>query len=452
MGRTARTVAEEIEAFGQQWLVTLKEADRAIEAKDFEAIRDHVTLNGVRGGGNFVNRKGYEHLRSAVNKLLTELDMTRRLSAGTMENFITKEFFDEISRLKLGKNDFSAQAIINRTKIRVESVRWDNGSYVFPVLFAPNAKNSNFRIGPARIVAKSIYLAEKREAIERERAEDNRHYGFHFLEEWERYVERYDHFITVDMKGFEDGLAWESGREVAELCLNIVRLVFGYYNTRNIKLSGGFIWDETAIKLIFQENGSAHFSASRGPWGSHLDDNWTEVFDNRVGFNSSTIVSLCALIASGERAGSPILERQRYAHQLIAEAYCEPHDHIRLIRLLSALEALAVLDKSEKRRGLALRCAQVGGWADPSAANDIYEAVMAAYAVRNKVIHGDGAPVDEINRVFYELERYLLDIVEGYLFLYVRISNAANPKHVGHLRKELNNRIGMFFWNPGLAF
>lgn len=452
MGRKTSTVVEEIEYFGEQWLLTLDEVNKAVETKNFSALRDHVTLNGIRDGGNFVNRKGFEHLRNAVDRLLAEMGMTRRLSASTMEGFITKEFFEEVSRYKLGKKNFSIPAIISRARKHVESIVWDDGSYVFPVLFAPKAKNSNFRIGPATIIAKSVYLEEKREALERERANDDRHDRLHFLEDWERYTERYDHFITVDMKGFEFELAWENGREVAEFCLNIVRLVFGYYHTRNIKLAGGFIWDETAAKLMMTDSGSAYLSTSGGPWGSHLEDSWVEIFESRVGFNSGTIASLCALIASGEQAGTPILERQRYAHQLIAEAYCEPHDHIRLVRLVSALEAIAVLEKSEKRQSLALNCAQAGGWADPGAANNIYEAVMAAYGVRNKIVHGDGAPIDEINRVFYDLEQYLLDIMEGYLFLYVRIANTANPKHVGHLRRELNRRIEMFFWDPSLAF
>lgn len=447
-----RSVVEEIEHFGEEWLLTLKEANKAIETKNFAAVRDHVVLNGIRDAGNYVNRKGYQHLRNAVDKLLTEMSMTRRLSIGTMERIITAEFFAELSRCKGSEKKFSIPAIIKRAKLRVKSIGWDDGTYVFPVLFAPKAKNSNFRIGPVKIVAKSIFLRDNREALERERVEDSKDNRPRFLNEWERYTDRYDHFITVDIKGLERDLAWERAREAAEFCLNIVRLVFGYYHTRNIKLAGGFIWDETAAKLVMAENGSAHFSASRGPWGSHLDDNWTEIFDSRVGFNSGPIASLCALMASGERAGSPILERQRYAHQLIAEAYCEPHDHIRLVRLVSALEALAVLERTDKRESLALNCAQAGGWSDPSAANNIYDAVMAAYGVRNKIVHGDGAPTDEISQVFYGLEQYILDVIEGYLFLYVRISNTANPKHVKHLRRELNSRMGMFFWDPSLAF
>ncbi|MCF1491799.1 hypothetical protein GOZ83_13675 [Agrobacterium vitis] len=451
MGLTRKTIIEEIEAFGEQWLLTLKEADKAVETKNFDAIRDHVILNGIRDGGNFVNQKGYEHLRNTVDKLLVELGMTRRLTASTMEGFISTEFFEELARLKRGKK-FSVSAIVNRAKTRVETVRWDDGSYIFPVQFAPKAKNSDFRIGPARIVAKAIYIKEKNDALERERANDSVCDRLRFLEDWEFYIDRYDHFITVEMKGFEVDLAWESAREAAEFCLNMIRLVFGYYHTRNIKLSGGYIWDQAATKLMIQENGRASFSSSSGPWGSHLDDNWTDVFTDRLGFMSGTIASLCALLASGEYAGTPILERQRYAHQLIAEAYCEPHDHIRLVRLVSALEALAMLEKTEKKQSLALSCAQAGGWADPSAANEIYEAVMAAYAVRNRIVHGDGAPAGEINRAFYGLEGYLLDIIEGYVLLYVGIWNSSNPKHVGHLRKELKRRSEMFFWSSSLAF
>lgn len=55
-----------------------------------------------------------------------------------------------------------------------------------------------------------------------------------------------------------------------------------------------------------------------------------------------------------------LLDRLRYANTLIAEAFSEPHDRIRLVRLVAALEALAVLHREDKAEGLAWRCAFAG--------------------------------------------------------------------------------------------
>ncbi|MBB3147344.1 hypothetical protein FHS21_003764 [Phyllobacterium trifolii] len=450
MSMNSTTIIREIEAFGEQWLHTLKETESAIKSKNFDMASDHVTLNGAKDRGNYVNRQGYRHLRNAVESILHDLGMTRRLSHSTMEKFVTKEFFEEISRLENGKKKFSVAAVIHRAKSHVISIKWADGSYVFPVLFAPYAKNSDFRMGPARIVSKDIFLREHERNLTKERAESKKS-SVEFLKEWDSYVERYDHFIIIEICGFELDLAWDIGREVAEFCLNLIRMVFGYYHTRHIKLSGGFIWDELATKLMISKDGNAGFSSSRGPWGSHLNDDWIDMFNNRLSPMSGTLASLCALLASGEYVGTPILERQRYAHQLIAEAYCEPHDHIRLVRLISALEAFAVIEKNDKAETLAVNCSQAGGFSQTNTAMEIHAGVMNAYKVRNKIVHGDGASPDEISGAFFGIEHHLLDIVEGYTILYVGIWNIANPKHVNHLRRELKKRITMFFWNSELA-
>ncbi|RYG97664.1 MAG: hypothetical protein EON58_09215, partial [Alphaproteobacteria bacterium] len=188
-------------------------------------------------------------------------------------------------------------------------------------------------------------------------------------------------------------------------------MTFGFQHTRNIKLAGGYIWDEESSRLRIDEYDEARFSSSSGPWGSHLGDEWMDTLNRQIGGLAWSWSSLASLIASGRHPDSPIAERQRYCHQLLSEAYCEPHDHIRLVRMVSALEAIAVLDGPEKASALAWNCAQAGGFSNFEKALDIEAAVFNAYKVRNRIVHGDGASDEEIGGAFRGLEQHILDIV-----------------------------------------
>lgn len=449
-GRANAAVAE-IEAFIEQWIATLKDVRAAIDRKDFASAPGHVSFSYIRAGGNYVNYTGHRHLRNAVESILVEEGLTRRLSALTMEKFLVEEFFAELERQKK-RRKFSVHALIARSKERLSTIRWSDGFFVFPVLFAPRATESNFHVGPARLISKKNLLEDYREMFDGEEACRSVESRRDFYGDWLSYIQRYDHFIVVELRGYEWELAWETGREIAEYVLNLVRMSFGFYHTQNIKIAGGYMWEATASKLMITHDDEAVFSSSRGPWGSHLDDSWADSLERNLGGMSGTWASLCAFMASGLHADTPVFERQRYAHQLISEAYCEPHDHIRLVRITSALEAIAIPEATDKSRSLAWNCAQAGGFSDPERALAIEAAVMRAYKVRNKIVHGDGASSEEIGGAFRELEKYLLAVIAGYTMLYVGIWNVKSPKHIGHLRAELRKRISLFYWDADLAF
>lgn len=148
---------------------------------------------------------------------------------------------------------------------------------------------------------------------------------------------------------------------------------------------------------------------------------------------------------------NPILERLTYFNRLISEAYCEPHHPIRLVRLISGLEALSMISGPDKAHNLAHRCGAAGGWGDASAYCEIYDAIRDAYRWRNAVVHGDAPSEDEVLGAFYAVEKRLLDIYLGMLALHSGIANKFSPQSVATLRREFANRIDMFFWAPSLA-
>lgn len=125
-----------------------------------------------------------------------------------------------------------------------------------------------------------------------------------------------------------------------------------------------------------------------------------EHFDQDLRSMAPLLASFVSWLASGRHLGSPTVERLRYANLLIAEAYCEPSNYLRLVRLISALEAMAVIRGMDKAHELAVRCASVGGWSECDTANEIYDAVRNAYHWRNMVVHGDAPAEADVRKAF----------------------------------------------------
>jgi hypothetical protein len=216
----------------------------------------------------------------------------------------------------------------------------------------------------------------------------------------------------------------------------------------DVRVGNGFVWETSQVRVYFDKNGAANFSLSRGPWASHLKDGWIEHFDDDVGGAASMLASLAFWMVSGNDPQSPVLERLRYANALIAEAFSEPHDRIRLVRLVSALETLAVLSSEKKSDALAWRCALAGGWADCVHAMQINDDVRYAYSVRNAVVHGDSPDEEDAISAFYRLERHLTRIYVGFLHLHAKVQQRYKPTHVRHIRHALDRHIEAFFWYP----
>jgi hypothetical protein len=136
----------------------------------------------------------------------------------------------------------------------------------------------------------------------------------------------------------------------------------------------------------------------------------------------------------------------RHANTLIAEAFSEPHDRIRLVRLVSALETLAVVSGGKKSEALAWRCAFAGGWTDCGHVLQIVDDVLSAYSVRNEVVHGDSPDNEDAVSAFYRLERHLAPVYIGFLHMHAKVQRRYRPMHVRHIRVAFDRHIEAFFW------
>ncbi|TGT44417.1 hypothetical protein [Mesorhizobium sp. M8A.F.Ca.ET.165.01.1.1] len=439
---------QQIDIYLGEWLAELPPPDAGVDwYRDFmKSERPGVFLEVAIGPTSFVNLAGNRALNRAADLLLERTGEQRRVSHRSARRALLEAHKEHIPKaLKL--NRFSEHAIVQRAIVQVERVKRASGIYVLPVVFAPMAKNTDVKFGPMQLLSAKVFKERYDEVVETAGKIEGES---RFVEGWQTYSKDYDHFILVAIDDHEYERARIVAREVAELLLNLIRLAFRFGHTDDIRIGDGFIWEKSRASVYFDTHGTPQFAHSSGPWGSILEDNWKELLDDRVGHHQAIVASLAGWMASGTDAGSPILERLRYASALIAEAYSEPHDRIRLVRLISALEALALLPREEKAHGLALHSAWAGGWGEMDIANDIYDAVRGAYLVRNQIVHGDGPPESLVMQAFHRLEKHLGRIWLGMLHIYVLIYNRDRPKHIRQLRRAFGQYIETFFWNPDM--
>lgn len=446
MGQHRKELENEVKSVLAEWQKSVLSFPRNIE-NGAEMLKFEV-IPGYSGPANYLNHQGFKHFRRAAQLVLAELQLQRRVSVSTAERHLGAAVGREIERA-FKTRTLSETAVINHAKRDLQNLQWSDGSYIFPAVFAPQAVATDFRIGCARIVSKSIFLEEKRETLAKEETERSRA-PHKTLDRWKNYIERYDHFIVIEMRGFEFKMAWAAAREAAEYVLNIFRMSFTYGATKWMKLAGESIWDETWTAIMIGANDGISYETRHGPWGSHLHDGWVQSFNETEGRYSWLFAGYLDLITGHSIPESPITRRILYASSLLAEAYCEPHDHIRLVRLISALETLAVLE-GEKSSELARRCGLAGGWASEGYRKQIETAVSRAYTRRNAIVHGDPEAMHDYQSAFLELEKNLIRIFVGFSLLYIGIHENERPRHVKELRRAIKKKIEPFFYDAATA-
>jgi hypothetical protein len=441
-GGSRVTLEGAIDEFVGEWLKTIEAFHGGRRPGRFG--RDFHMLPGTSRPNNVVNTAGLRHLEKAAELLLERRQLQLKLRPTTARLAIVDALFAHLPKA-LKRGFFSETAIRDGALRALDRVPRADGLYVFPVVFAPKVKKADFGVGPVRIVPRGRFMTEQREVLSIGRISDPLRQRL--ARAWRQHIEAYDHVITVDLVGYEWDMGWVQAREVAEFLLNLIRMRFGFHATTDMRLGGGFVWERQQASLVIGNAGEPWISQSWGRNGSHATESWASQFDFALGGLRGLLTTLAALLAEGSHPKDPTLERVRYANRLIAEAYSEPHDPVRLVRLVSALETLAMLGDREKAHHLAWRCACAGGWEDTGRAVEIYDAIREAYRWRNAVVHGDAPDGRHVRRAFLGVESHLLEIVMGFLSLYARIRRESGPQSAAQLRRLVSAQVDLFFWH-----
>lgn len=446
---TRPSLSQLIDGFLDEWMKTLVDVREAVDRRDFQSVaHDTVMLYGM-STGNYVNKRGYRLLTQAANELLIREQLDVRVSENTARQALIDALAAHLPKA-LKTKVISDGAIIDRARNALRNLKFNNGVYVFPARLAPLSRNTDFIFGPVRVLSKPRFYREYARVLTREPIQ-NKDVHERLLRDWVGYAKSFDHLVCVRMVGFERDMAWRMGRECAEFCLNVVRMFFGFPHTNRIRLSGELQSGLPSSTLVIDDGGDAWPSWSSGGIASVLETGWDHLLSSRLAPLFEMLASYASWLANSGDAHSPATERLRYAHTLIAEAYIEESDYLRLVRLISALEAIALLDGPDKAHQLASRCASAGGWGIIADGIEIYDRVKAAYHWRNAVVHGDAPPLSEVRNAFLKTEQYLLRIIVGFMALFASITTETQPQSVRQLRRELKGRVDLFFWCPDLA-
>jgi hypothetical protein len=444
-------VEQHVDAFLGEWQATTVRVAEAVRAKDVSFLKEIAILPGMKGSGNSINGEGMSHIRAAAEKLLVREKLAAKLQCWTAMKALGEGLEAHIPKA-LKTKILSEHAIVAKAAERLRAYPRDDGFYVFPVVFAPRATTTDFNIGAARIVAKQIFEAELTTAWARHDAEEDKHgIGARLADDWRQHSADFDHFIILSMEGFEEKMAWPAAMDAAEMMLNIFRMYFGFQSMDDVRIGNGFIWQSRRSSLRLTKKGGICLSSSFGGNGSHLESGWEATFECDLSNFAALLATAVTWPTVHDGRPDPMFERLIYFNRLIAEAYGEPHDPIRLVRLISALEAFSLIGSTDKAHNLAHRCGAAGGWGDPHVYCAIYDAVREGYRWRNAVVHGDAPPEVEVRRAFHRIERHLLNIYLGMLSLHAGIANDVRPRSVARLRREFARRIDMFFWAPSLV-
>lgn len=445
------SVEQHIDAFLEEWLATTVRVARAVKAKNISTLKDIDVLPGITGSGNAINVDGMRHLSMAAEKLLVREKLAAKLQRWTAIKALGEGLQAHIPKA-LKTKVLSEHAIVTKAVASLRTYRRDDGLYVFPVVFASQATTTDFNIGAARIVAKPLFEAELVEGWKRHDAYEDEHgIGARLADDWRQHSADFDHFVIVTMEGFEEKMAWPAAMDAAQMLLNILRMYFGYHMMDDVRIGNGFIWQNKRSAMRVTTQGDICLSSSFGGSGSHLESGWEEAFGNKMSGFAMLLATTVSWPTANDGRPDPMFERLIYFNRLIAEAYGEPHDPIRLVRLISALEAFSLIGSTDKAHNLAHRCGAAGGHGDPHLYCTIYDAVREGYRWRNAVVHGDAPSDTDVRRAFYGIERHLLSIYIGMLSLHAAIANDVRPRSVSALRREFTSRIDMFFWAPSLV-
>lgn len=443
-----KSTEQHVSAFLDEWQATTVMVQERAGRGDSSFLKDIVLLDGL-DRANCVSKAGNSHLNSAAEALLMREGLAAKLSRRTARRALIRGLSEHIPKA-LKTRRLSEHAIVAKARNLLAAHPRDDGVYLFPVVFAPRATQTDFRVGAARIVARPVLEAELADAWARRDAADE-DWAQRLGNDWKKHAEAFDHFIGVEIAGHEERMAWPAGRDAAECLLNMIRMFFGYDAMDDVRIGDGFIWQQTRPALRLTTDGYICLSTTLGGGRSHLEDGWTEPFDRNLGHFARLLSDVVTWHTVQDGRSNPLLERLTYFNRLISEAYAEPHHPIRLVRLMAALEALTLVGDKDKAHNLAHRCGCTGGSGDPEAYCGIYDAVREAYRWRNAVVHGDAPGHGEVMRAFRKVERRLLDIYLGLLSLHAGIANAARPRSISALRREFSARVDMFFWSPSLA-
>lgn len=387
-------------------------------------------------GNQSITKRGHEFLVEAADLLRQRQDFAGRFTRNSVYEQLQRSISEEISQISPRRN-FSEYKVVQHAEAALEQNDATSSRYVFPAVISSKQVTIDLELGPARVLSKQQFRDELGPLLEKEQyLKPSEEAMFaQLMEDWEKYADEYHYFIVVQIDRCEPEMAWRAARSVSEYVLNTIRLWLPHRDASEIRLAGARRPERSQSALRIDIDDTIHPSRNLKFEGASIEASWIAQLNDTLEPLMEMLSSIASVFASPKSSSHPVVDRLRYANQLISEAYSDDSVRIRVVKLVSALEALAVLPKDEKADTLAKRCSIAISSTAPGSENAVRDTVLRLYKERNQVVHGDSISDLTAWAVLDDLDQYLGLIVICSMGVLVRVHNQHRPQSNKPLRK-----------------
>jgi hypothetical protein len=224
-----------------------------------------------------------------------------------------------------------------------------------------------------------------------------------FVQQAKSYLEGYRWIAEIKVKDFGEERSYEVAQLCVETALNILRLFIGADRAEKFRIGGTFRKERKGLRLSQYESGELYISHSSESEDEMLGPNWIE---NSIEGEAKPWVERAASLINGLRIGQrlPILYR-RFIISLwwYGEAVSEPHNHAKIVRYATALEAFLGTPIARNADGaetdrlsdqVARRAGALCAHNEVEQLEKWKKDVKRFYNVRSRLVHGEYAPFD----------------------------------------------------------
>jgi len=431
------------EIFRLHTLINKREFKRLDKYDVFWDIKD--PRNGRRV---LIGQKGRQAFCDVAKRTLKQdVHLRKRVSEGVVLQAISEEFAREI----LGNGESLSPALakdIVANALAVARGRLDKQvCHFIPCVLAYHSSKDQFNIGPVSFQTTASFIAERARQFDEETQRTiqlwakgaAKHSGtfrnlwpvLHLKKEAAAFTESaikilksYKWIATVQLQDFEETVGRDVANSCVETALNIARLFIGGEHAEQFRIGGGLRLERDSVRLSENHAGEISITLSHTSEDAQLGKDWV---NGRFGGEAEQWVQLAGSLIRKLQSGFdiPILYR-RYIIALwwYGEGVSEPHDHAKVVRFATAIEAYLAtpIEKDDAGKPVESIMDQLSRRAcnllEDNASDEgreICREIKKFYDIRSRLVHGEYAPFDKTAATFaFKGERLVRKIlIEG---------------------------------------
>jgi hypothetical protein len=395
------------------FVVAEREAAAAMELlrekrlSDFNLLRVLVDqVPNPKGGFFYIGPHASGALgRIAARSAKANPDLKMRVSPAAFKRAIFREFGGRLSGAREALTSTEATMMVADAVAALRGSLQASVTHFVACVLSHESTVSRFEVGPVVFQTAASFADEIEEHCQKS----------DWKEGWDdarRVFASHGWVASVTLENFEREKSAEVAAHCIETALNIVRLFVGGNHAQRFRLGGGYRLAEEGARIVRRSDGSLSPWLSRVSERASISDDWVA---KCLQGNSEGWVKLAGSLIQSLRSGRRI--PALYSRLLVGlwwygEGVAEPHDHAKVVRFATAMEAFLGTPSSPdakcvacgKAEGiveqLARRAGSLCGHETSEGAAKWECDVRVFYNARSRLVHGEWAPFDAKVRKF----------------------------------------------------